>query len=376
MRAEEGTHRQDPGSFKDKQQTTIQMVETVLLMVVITTRSEPGPTAHAMSMRRTLDCLIRDEEVLRVRQGSCDSWDSWILNENIKRILFVAFCFLNMHTIVFDLPPVMWANEINVDIPSSEKEWRAKSEGEWKNMRKTVPKTGPSFREGFRCLFSSLTETRERLKINQSSASSLGGCALIHALIQQIWLIRSVQVPLQRLEDSLSEDQMSAFENALRVWAICWEQNQESSMDPSSPYGPIAPSVQRSERLTQAALYCAYALSIPVKLGLSYIAETQVRLWSNQHALCSLECALLLSKWLHSATAETRLLDFVVQLVADTEYRVRYENIRERKVFLGVQTVRLWARLYQSKSVWEVVSLIGASLNIYADLLEQDHLLL
>lgn len=94
----------------------------------------------------------------------------------------------------------------------------------------------------------------------------------------------------------------------------------------------------------------------------------------------------MLSKWLHSATvkdpnppltqAETRLLDFVVQLVADTEYRVRYENIRERKVFLGVQTVRLWARLYQSKSVWEVVSLIGASLNIYADLLEQDHLLL
>lgn len=93
----------------------------------------------------------------------------------------------------------------------------------------------------------------------------------------------------------------------------------------------------------------------------------------------------MLSKWLESVTvqdinppltqAETRLLDFVVQLVADAEYRVRYEKMDKRKIFLSVQTVRLWARLYQSKSVWEVVSLIGSSLNIYADLLEQDYLL-
>lgn len=424
MRADEGIHRRDPSSFKDRQQNTIQMIETMLLMVAITTWSEPGSTSDALSMRSMLDCLIREEEVLRVRQELNDDWESWIHYENIKRILFVAFCFLNMHTIVFDFPPVMWANEVSVDLPSCEKEWRAKSEEEWKNIRKTVTQAEPSFREAFRGLFSSITETYEKLKTNQSSFSSLGGCALIHALIQQIWLVRNVRLPLQRSEDSLSADQMSAFENALRNWAIYWEQNQESSMDPLSPYGPIAftstalmrlayirlnmnlgpirylsswnprliaeslhasPSVQRSERLTQAALHCAHALSIPVKLGLSYITETQVRFWSNQHALCSLECALLLSKWLESVTvkdpnppltqAETRLLDFVVQLVADTEYRVRYEEIYKRKVFLSVQTVRLWARLYQSKSVWEVVTLIGASLNMYADLLEQDYLL-
>lgn len=161
--------------------------------------------------------------------------------------------------------------------------------------------------------------------MNQSSFSSLGGCALIHALIQKIWLVRNVRLPLQQPEDRLSADQMNAFENALRIWAIYWEQNQESSMDPLSPHGPIAftstalmrlayirlnmslhasPSIQRSERLTQAALHCAHALSIPVKLGLSYIAETQVRFSSNQHALCSLGCALLLSKWLECVTVK------------------------------------------------------------------------
>lgn len=424
MRLEESGRRRDPRFFRDRQQNTIQILETVLLLVAITTWSEPGSASDALSMRSMLDCLIREEEGLLVHQEPHNDWESWIRYENIKRILFVAFCFLNMHTIVFDLPPIMWANEVNVDLPSCEKEWRAQSEEEWESIRKIVAQTGPNFRNAFRGLFSGITETHERLKMNQSSFSSLGGCALIHALIQQIWLVRNVRLPLQRPEDHLSADQMSAFENALRTWAIHWEHNQESSMDPLSPHGPIAftstalmrlayirlnmnlgpirylsswnprliaeslhasPSIQRSERVTQAALHCAHALSIPVKLGLSYIAETQVRFWSNQHALCSLECALLLSKWLECVTvkdpsppltqAETRLLEFVAQLVAETEYRVGSGKMNERNIFLSVQTVRLWARLNQSKSVWEVVTLIGASLNIYADLLEQDYLL-
>ncbi|KAM0451997.1 hypothetical protein ACHAPV_009720 [Trichoderma viride] len=424
MRLEESGRRRDPRFFRDRQQNTIQILETVLLLVAITTWSEPGSASDALSMRSMLDCLIREEEGLLVHQEPHNDWESWIRYENIKRILFVAFCFLNMHTIVFDLPPIMWANEVNVDLPSCEKEWRAQSEEEWESIRKIVAQTGPNFRNAFRGLFSGITETHERLKMNQSSFSSLGGCALIHALIQQIWLVRNVRLPLQRPEDHLSADQMSAFENALRTWAIHWEHNQESSMDPLSPHGPIAftstalmrlayirlnmnlgpirylsswnprliaeslhasPSIQRSERVTQAALHCAHALSIPVKLGLSYIAETQVRFWSNQHALCSLECALLLSKWLECVTvkdpsppltqAETRLLEFVAQLVAETEYRVGSGKVHKRNIFLSVQTVRLWARLYQSKSVWEVVTLIGASLNIYADLLEQDYLL-
>ncbi|KAL7964042.1 fungal-specific transcription factor domain-containing protein [Trichoderma sp. SZMC 28014] len=424
MQLEESIHRRDTGFFRDKQQNTIQILETVLLLVAITTWSEPGSASDALSMRSMLDCLIREEEGLRVHQEPYDNWESWIRYEKIKRILFVAFCFLNMHTIVFDLPPIMWANEVDVDLPSCEKEWRAQSEEEWESIRKTVAHADPNFRDAFRGLFCGITEAHERLKVNHSSFSSLGGCALIHALIQQIWLIRNVRLPLQRPEDRLPADQMSAFENALRNWAILWEQNKESSMDPLSPYGPIAftstalmrlayirlnmnlgpirylsswnprliaeslhasPSIQRSERVTQAALHCAHALSIPVKLGLSYIAETQVRFWSNQHALCSLECALLLSKWLECVTvkdpippltqAEARLLEFVAQLVAETEYRVGSGKLNKRNVFLSVQTVRLWARLYQCKSVWEVVTLIGASLNIYADLLEQDYLL-
>lgn len=69
---------------------------------------------------------------------------------------------------------------------------------------------------------------------------------------------------------------------------------------------------------------------------------------------------------------EERLLKFVAQLVADTEYKVSCEEVLQRKSLLNAMTVRLWARLYQSKSVWEMVDLIGRSLNVYAGLLEQN----
>ncbi|KAL7905078.1 fungal-specific transcription factor domain-containing protein [Trichoderma velutinum] len=405
----------------DSQQNIIQTVQAMLLLVAITTWSEPGTASDALSLRSMLDCLIREEEALRVHQTQhADDWKTWIHRENIKRIIFVAYCFINMHTIVFDIPPLMWAKDINFELPCREKEWRARDEAEWKQTRDAEGQPARNFQETFASLFAHAGEMDEKSKMNQTSFSSLGGCVLMHALIQQIWLARNSGLPSQQLEHSLPTEQIGAFENGLRTWAMYWEQNQESSMDPLSPHGPIAftstalmrlayirlninlgpirclsswdphliaqslhgsPPVQRSERITRAALHCAHALSIPVKLGINHIAETQVRFWSNQHALCSLECALLLAKWLESVTtkvpnppltqAEERLLDFVVHLVAEAAYKVRCEKIWESKKSLNVQTVRLWARLYQSKSVWEVVGLIGASLNIYADILEQ-----
>lgn len=412
---------QGSDSARDGQQNIIQTAQAMLLLVAITTWSELSTASDALSMRSMLDCLIREEEALRIPQTRhFDDWKSWVHHENIKRIIYVAYCFINMHTIVFDIPPLMWAKDINFELPCREKEWRAGDEAEWKQIRDTGRQPAQSFQETFANLFSSASGMDEKSNTSQTSFSSLGGCVLMHALIQQIWLTRNSGLPSQQLEHNLPTEQIGAFENALRTWAMYWEQNQESSMDPLSPHGPIAftstalmrlayirlnmnlgpirclsswdpnliaqslhasPPAQRSERLTRAALHCAHALSIPVKLGINHIAETQVRFWSNQHALCSLECALLLAKWLESVTtkdpnppltqAEERLLDFVVHLVAEAEYKVRCEKIWERKKALNMQTVRLWARLYQSKSVWEVVGLIGASLNIYADILEQ-----
>ncbi|KAJ5456089.1 uncharacterized protein N7458_004353 [Penicillium daleae] len=382
------SNRRDPLPWIDGKGHVVEMIETVLLLVAVTTWSEPGSASDALLIRGVLDSLIRDEEILHAYATPPGDWKGWICHENLKRTIFVAFCFLNIHTIAFDVPPLLLVSEVGLDLPCSEREWRAESETEWKNIRETAGQKCQDFRRAFACLFVDGNEQPEESRLDHGGFSSLGGCALVHALIQQIWLIRNSRLPhLRQSGIGLSADEMNSFEVALKRWAVYWERNQESSMDPLSPYGPVAftsvallrlayirlnvdlgpirclsswdphliaqslhesPPIQRCEKLTRAALHCAHALSIPVKLGLNHIAQTQVLYWSNQHALCSLECAVLLAKWLEAVTAtdvspsltpaEERLLNFVIQLVSDTEYKVSQEDIIRKKPLLNAMT--------------------------------------
>lgn len=59
-----------------------------------------------------------------------------------------------------------------------------------------------------------------------------------------------------------------------------------------------SPSIERGPHLLPALLHATHALSIPVKLGVEYVSRSQAFVWSIQHALCGLEFAVLLGKWL------------------------------------------------------------------------------
>ncbi|EXJ67852.1 uncharacterized protein A1O5_09198 [Cladophialophora psammophila CBS 110553] len=414
----------DSNCKRDEGFCVVEMVQTLLLLIAIASwyRREPAVT-DALSIRSVLHSLIQDDELSRTKEQSSEEWREWVRFETIKRTLLVVFCFFNIHTILFDLPPMMLASGLRLDLPCSEKEWKAANELDWREARAESRSPRQDFQDAFSCLFANPGEWNGSTQMITKGFSALGGCALIHAVIQHIWLARNARLPVvQEDSSSLSDEEMNVFERALKRWAMYWERDQESSMDPLSPHGPVtftstallrlayirlnmdlgpvrslsswdpftvanslhqSPKVQRSDKMTRAALHCAHALSIPVKLGINYVAQTQLILWSNQHALCSLECAVLLAKWLEAVTmpdpnppltpAEQRVLEFVVQLVAETEYKMSCDRILTQKVRLSGMVVRLWAKLYQSSSVWQMVNLIGESLSIYADRLEAEH---
>lgn len=392
----------------------IELIQTLVLLIALATWFKRRPAAYeALSIRSVLDCLVRDHCMDRAGSDQTDRWEDWIQAETRKRTTLVVFCFFNIHTIVFGIPPQMLFTEVHVDLPCSEREWKADSERAWQVSRDRENQ-GQSFREAFQGLFNG-----DRFNSRLCTCfSSLGGYVLIHAVIQHIWLVQQTRRLPHQTEKTLSVDEIRSFERALKRWCFCWERNQESSMDPLNPDGPLSftstallrlayirinmdvgsvrclgtwdpdqiarslhesPRVNRSDRLTRAALHCAHALSIPVKLGINFVAQTQVVYWSNQVALCSLECALLLTKWLESVTgpdpqppltqAEERVLDFVVEMVAETEYKASRQQLFANNKILGSIIVRLWAKLFRFDSVWEMVDLIGRSLRVYADLL-------
>lgn len=125
--------------------------------------------------------------------------------------------------------------------------------------------------------------------------------------------------------------------NALRAWTGFWQRTPESSLDPRNPNGPVPftsaallglayvrlafdigpyriascqdakqvadrflklPLPSPSPYLLPAILHATHALSIPIKLGIKFIAKSHAFVWSVQHSLCGLEFAICTNKWL------------------------------------------------------------------------------
>lgn len=57
-------------------------------------------------------------------------------------------------------------------------------------------------------------------------------------------------------------------------------------------------------------------------------------------------------------------------MIAETEYNAPTEQLFAHNKRMSAIVVRLWAKLFRADSIWEMVDLVGRSLRVYADLLE------
>lgn len=396
----------------------IQTAQALLILMAMATWFKWRPPAReAPAIRSLLETLMRDEGLKTESIAEDISWVDWIEYEGKKRTKFIVYCFFNLHSLVFDIPPMIFNRKIDMELPCMEAEWKAPDAQAWIEARGAHRPE-----QKFLSALSSLFKGEGGNRTDRQRFSSLGSYVLIHALIQHIWLTqelrRSQSVASPDENGHLRPTDIASVEHALKCWQCNWEFNPESSVDPLSPYGPLSfnstallrlayirinidtgpicslgscnpteiatsiwmsPPVQRSKRMTRAALHCAHALSIPIKLGINSIAHTRL-FWSIQHALCSLDCALLLTKWLESVTqlnlapplteAEQKLLSFVMEMVAETEHAASEADLLGHNKYLSAVVVRIWARLFRADDIWEMVNLIGRSLEVYANMLE------
>jgi len=323
---------------------------------------------------------------------------------------------------------------VKLDLPDPANEWKATNAETWKQLRLQNTTPAVPFQVAFSRLFN------RPAQLPPASNSPLGNYVLIHGIIQQIFFARQLSLVWPAAdESSLRHEDITILERGLKSWKTGWKRDPQSSLDPQNPNGPVAftstallglayirlhidmgplrhlesrdsnqiaqalrntPPIRRDPRLTPALLHCAHALSIPVRLGIDFVAKTQTFFWSIQHSLCSLECAFLLSKWLHSLSRiipdqlpplsehERKLLIWVRNILEETEIivpldgdaedtRVVNESQQlladERKVRgLAVSVVRVWSKTFKGNTSWAIVDMIGSALEVYADLLEDD----
>lgn len=202
------------------------------------------------------------------------------------------------------------------------------------------------------------------------------------------------------------------------------------------------PLLPRGQRLNKAILQAVHALSMLVKAGINYIARTKSLEWSMQHsreqsssfsplvddedseeggdgdgiggpplttipAVCNLECAVLLAKWLitlasmsptiNLTTEEKTILSSIKTIVDETEYAVPIDpslaavsasaepvqpihqqnrsdaSLKDSAKLrqLASAVLRIWAKTFKGEHIFELVKTMGHALEVYSNSLDR-----
>ncbi|KAL7907377.1 hypothetical protein GGI35DRAFT_456193 [Trichoderma velutinum] len=393
-----------------------------LLVLVLTMAWLDGPLAQdALAMSSQLTELTREALIYPVPEIGTDNWRVWSQEEEWRRTLFSAYFVINILTICFNVPPQITSSEVRIPLPSSEAEFKAATSNAWLSLRQKSNSRQPDFQVCLQQLLSGKPLAKE------DSATEFGNYMLVQSLLIQVYFERQVASAVLNSSTSLSLETISLYENAYSAWQACWDSAIESALDPSSPHGPLAfnstamlrlahvhlavglqshcalrsrdprivaqafephqnPIPLRSPHLDQAVFHAICALRIPVRVGIAFVARGRTGHWSVQHAISNFACALLLTHWLenlfHLVSSdgievlryeEKRLLSIVERLIEEThlEGSLGSKNDYPRRIRrLAIAAVRLWAETCRGIQVFEIVHVVGETLSLVAESLE------
>lgn len=418
-----------PEGDLDELMETIQII--LLLVIHVTWGGNAKAAQELIPLQSTLASLVR-EHGLKEKTGNFEladdlndaNWHLWAKGEVNRRTKFVAYCFLNLHSLMYNIPPLILTSEIELNMPCPNGVWTSQNESTWRlAYEKPASKSSIPFQHSFSLLFKEESSAVERV-----TSTPFGNHILLHALSQQLYFARPLcLVPIEH-DPQRQRQKVTGMETVLRNWKSRWKQTPESSTDPRNPAGPIAftsaallgqvyvrlqldigphlnlitrdPSaiaqalisapgdVTRGPGIITPLLHAVHALSIPIQLGVDFVAKTYSFHWSVQHSLGALEYAHLLAVWLQAlpkgrlealSRHEKMLFLWITRLLDETDMAIkspmgnRLELTTDPSAMrkLSCSIMRIWARSFSGNICWGLVDVIGLSLNAYADILEK-----
>ncbi|EFY90478.1 C2H2 transcription factor (AmdA), putative [Metarhizium acridum CQMa 102] len=287
----------------------LETIQAVLLLFAVGLWGAKTILQEALSLQSNLAILIREESLnVETSPSSLNEWDTWIRLEGANRTKLIAFCFFNLCSTAYDIPPLLLTAELNLYMPARSRLWRAESAWQWQELRQTTPvadittsfAAGSSYDVQRTLKPEDVEEVSQALRVWQTSFGhrhqiraaesglsmntdpSSGGSLAFNAtaLLRLAYIRLHTDIPPSR---ALETRDSMAIASALNS----------------------TPLLHRSLRLHRAVFEAVHVLSMLVKAGVNYVARAKSAEWSIQHALCNFECAILLAKWLVTLSAIT-----------------------------------------------------------------------
>ena len=112
----------------------LQRIQAILAIMVLGSWSSKELVREAMSLQSMCAFLVREDNLMD--DDDCPSdyvvdgplseaqWRRWARFESRRRTKLMAFCFLNLQSLAYNIPPMILASEIYGQLPASATEWK------------------------------------------------------------------------------------------------------------------------------------------------------------------------------------------------------------------------------------------------------------
>lgn len=190
----------------------------VLLLGYATWEMKTSLLQEAFTLQGLLAHVLRDvglcEDGASVDESPANAsdtqaaWRTWIREETTRRAKLVSFTFLNIHSVAYDIFPVLRSNEVNLRLPCLTREWNAATAEQWQLARNQTKKQQLLFQDALPAL---LRNTGNASPLDPIP-TPLGNYVLLHGLLQRIYIVRDMSLPIRDSVTSLPAEEVVRLE--------------------------------------------------------------------------------------------------------------------------------------------------------------------
>ena len=197
---------------------TIDTVRTlILLMGYATWEPKEVLLRDAFAVQSLLVQVLQDvglqedpesEDALNQETDPHAAWLAWVRIESTRRAKLIAFSFLHIHSVAYNVYPVLRSNQIHLRLPCSTREWKAPTAAQWQTARRETRKQQLLFQDALSLLLRNVDCTAPLDPI----PTPLGNYVLLHGLLQRIYIVRDLSLPIMDQQASLPPDEVEKLE--------------------------------------------------------------------------------------------------------------------------------------------------------------------
>lgn len=191
----------------------IESIRTILtLMGYASWELKQELVQEAFGLQSLLVRCLRDfgiaENVTVSPRHSPPLWHEWAEEESIRRTRFISFCFIHVHSIAYNLYPVLRSSEVHLRLPCSTREWKATNASDWEVAQRDVGTQQLFFQDALALL---LQQSRKDAMLDPIP-TPLGNYILLHGLLQRIHLVSELSLPTRDQSVSLPTEELNRLE--------------------------------------------------------------------------------------------------------------------------------------------------------------------